>query len=207
MRKTTVFTFVVLTVLSVGGYLFIEQPFAGDRGRVVALSERFMEDLQFKDFRSSSLYHHELERGRVDVGRTIERLFLIKPEMLDIREWRVVKGEIDSTGERARVHFSVKFQRLNLEKEPEEGEVILYWIKRHPDCPLGASCGEDAVCVDEFGEVLKRPKEDEREGREKQVGDAAEAEPTEEPFACDPKAEARWFMNLDSTLKEKRYNY
>ena len=212
MRKTNRWSLLLLVGLGIAAYLFLNNPFLPDRSHVEELSQRFMEDLQFKDFRSSALYHHVLDRDRVDVGRTLETLFLVKPEMLDIREYRIIKAEIDSSGDRARVHLNTKFQRLNLKKEPEEGEVILYWLKRHPDCPVGASC-PTGICVDEFQEVIHRPKKDEEKkgsrsnnsNKEAERRDRVETGLTGKSYQCSPDKEKQWFMNLDSTLKEKRY--
>jgi hypothetical protein len=209
MRKTTVTSLLALIVLGIGGYLFLAEPFNSDRKVVRELSMQFLEDLQFKDFRSSALYHHRLEQGRVDVGRSLERLFLIKPEMLDIIDYRVVKAEVDSSENRARVLVNTRFRRLNMKDEPEEADLMLYWIKRHPECPIGASCVE-GKCHNEYGEAIKRPEEQQRDKRgrtEQQVRDADDVALSEEHFACDVEAEAKWFMNLDSTLKEKRYNF
>lgn len=217
MRKSTVVTAVILVVLSFGAWLFLANPLSRDAGLVRAAALAFMEDLQFKDFRSSSLYHHELERDRVDVGRTLEKLFLVKPELLNILEFKIVKLDIDKSGDRARVLLRTKYKRLNYDEKPQDGEAILYWIKRHPQCPLGATCSAEKKCMDEFDKVLYRPeekndKERERE-REKETrpkppeGDAANPAMTKEHFVCDPEAKFQWYMNLDSTLKEKRYNY
>ncbi|MFU8806350.1 MAG: hypothetical protein ACNA8W_21240, partial [Bradymonadaceae bacterium] len=182
--------------------------FNTDRRVVRELSTQFLEDLQFKDFRSSSLYHHRLEQGRVDVGRSLERLFAIKPEMLDIIDYRVVKADVDSSENRARVLVNTRFRRLNMKDEPEEADVMLYWIKRHPECPIGATCIE-GKCHNEYAEAIKRPdadKEDDRGKREKQLGDPEEVDLSDEFYTCDSMAEHKWFMNLDSTLKEKKYN-
>ncbi len=207
MRKSTIITVIILIVLGLGTYIFLANPFNRDSGFVREVSLAFMEDLQFKDFRRSSLYHHKLERDRVDIGRTLERLFMVKPEFLDIMEYRIKRIDVDSTGDRAKVLLKTKFKRLNVKKDPEEGEVILYWIKRHPDCPIGATC-KTSQCVDETGATLYKKVDKEKQSkREKQAGDAAETEDTKEPLSCDATSEDKWFMNLDSTLKEKRYNY
>lgn len=203
MRKSTLMSVLVLAVLGAGAWLFLNNPFDADSGVVRQVSLKFMEDLQFKDFRSSSLYHHELERDRVDIGQTLEKLFMIKPEFLDLMEYRISKIEVDSSGERARVLVKTKFKRLNMNSKPEEGEIILYWLKRHPDCPIGATC-QSGRCIDEFGKgSIDTPTEEEiREANRKKL-----PEPEPEPIMCEDAAKPQWFMNLDSTLKEKKYNY
>jgi len=206
MRKITIVT--ILGLLFLGGVgLFVKlRPYQGEIGLVRELSEKFMEDLQFKDFRSSSLYHHVLDQGRIDIGRALEDLFLVKPELLDIMRFRPTKVELDSTGKRARVVITTTFRILNKEKKPREGEVVLYWIKRHPDCPLGADCVAGA-CQNERGQVQFKPKAggDQEKSRRKGKFNEAPQEHTEEPYACDVTKQAQWFMNIDSTLKQKDY--
>lgn len=209
MRKVTIVTIVVLAALGIAAAVFLSGPLDPSRRLIRELSLQFMEDLQFKDFRRSASYHHELERDRVDIGRTIEKLFLLKPEMLDLREFHIINADVDSTGRRARVHIRTKFQRLNMEKEPEEGELILYWMLRNPDCPIGSTCSAEKVCVGPGSSVLVRLEDEQGElGAPLREVDVREDDKERaRRFACDPQAEERWFMNLDSTLKEKKYNY
>lgn len=209
MRKTTIvaIALVLMGGLTVAAVLY--GPTMGQSGHVRKLALAFMSDLQFKDFRSSSIYTHPLERDRVDIGHALERLFLVKPEFLDLREYKVVKLEVDDD-KRARVLIRTVFQRLNMKKEPEEGEVVLYFIKRHPDCPMGSTC-TGGRCINEFGQEARRTDEKEKEG------DKPKIKPKESPkyeaakakgdtYACSETNEPQWFMNLDSTLKEKKYN-
>lgn len=210
MRKTTIISIIVLAALAVGTWLFLANPFNSDLGLVRNSSQTFMEDLQFKDFRSSSLYHHKLEKDRVDIGRTLEKLFMVKPEMLDIKDYRIVKADIDSTGDRARVLVESRFRRLNYDEEPQTGEIILYWMKRHPDCPIGGTCSQ-GTCVNETDQKILRAdyenKKNDQAAKARNDQEKTGAENLPEDFRCDPMAEKQWYMNLDSTLKEKRYNY
>lgn len=196
MRRTTTTTFFVLLVLGLGGFIYLTEPFHPDRRLVDELSTKFMEDVQFKDFRSSALYHHELEQDRVDIGKAIEELFLMKPELIDILDFRLARTEIDSTGRRARVMVNSRFRRLNMDDEPRESDLQLFWIKRHPQCPLGSDC-QAGVCVDERGVVHRT--------EDAPQGDAEEAETVEVPFQCDETREHAWYMNLDSTLESRDY--
>lgn len=209
MRKVTLVTIILIAVLGVVAAVVLSGPLNPSTRLITDLSLQFMEDVQFKDFRRSASYHHILERDRVDVGRTIEKLFLIKPEMLDLREFHIVKADIDSTGKRARVHIRTKFQRLNMKDEPEEGELILYWMKRNPDCPIGGTCHAEGMCTTSDGAVLVmvEHKNGNREEPQREADVHADKNDTVTRFKCDPNAEERWFMNLDSTLKEKKYNY
>ena len=203
MRKVTIASIVVLALLGGGAYIVLYNPFRPDLRTVNKLSRKWMEDLQFKDFRSSGLYHHKLDRGRVDIGRALERLFLVKPELLDIKDYELVSTDVDSTGRRARVKVRTRYKRLNKDKKPQEATLMLYWMKRHPDCPIGASC-PDGTCTNEFGEPAHKTEEGGKpEGPKTEAPEPAEA--SEETYDCDATAERQWYMNLDSTLEEKEY--
>jgi len=205
MRKITIASIAVLVLAGAGAYVVYVKPFRPDVQTVEKLSQKWMEDLQFKDFRSSGLYHHKLDRDRVDIGRALEQLFMVKPELLDIRDYRIVSTHVDSTGRRARVKVEARFKRLNKDKEPREATLMLYWMKRHPDCPIGATC-PDGRCTDESGEPVYKTRGDGGDGPPKPSGDAPDpAEAGDEVHACDATAEPEWFMNLDSTLEEKEY--
>lgn len=209
MRKTTIVTFITLLVLGVGAYIFLADPLHIVRGGgdIDGLAKAFLEDLQFKDFRQSAQYHHSLERDRLDIGRAIERIFLLKPELIDIQDYRIIKSEIDSNGTRGRTLVRTRFKRLNIAKESEDKDIVLYWIKRHPDCPSGGKCGPQGTCIDEHDKPMFKPKKEDsqRSDDSKQLRDAAEVIASDEPFSCDLKVQPRWYMNLDSTLKEKSY--
>lgn len=202
MRKITLVTIFALAVLAAGGYLYLEQPFDPDKAEIEEMSEAFMEDIQFKDFQSSAQYHHKLERERVDIGRSIEELFKIDPELLDILDYRITRSEIDSSGTRARVLVNTRFRPLKPDAvsdedddDIEEADLQLYWMQRHPDCPLGTDCDDEGVCRDDAGDA---PTIDEA---------AAEATAGSEgdPFECDRTRDHEWFMNLDSTLEQRDY--
>ena len=209
--KTTVATIVTLAILGVGGYLIVADPLSmmGGSKKVEELTRAFVEDLQFKDFRQAGLYHHKLERDRLDIGRALESLFLVKPEMLDIRDYKIVRTEVDSKAGRAKSLVRTRYKVLNKDQEPQEKEILVYWIKRHPDCPHNGKCNA-GTCVDEFGEPQKKKEEkgkkDKNEVSEALTGDAVDAKETDDAYTCDPLAEETWFMNLDSTLKKKGYN-
>ena len=190
MRKLAIATVFFLALASVIIWAALSPPILGERRILHELSSAFLEDLQFKDFRSSGLYHHPFEQDRVDIGKALERLFLVKPELLNIRDFRLVQNEVDSTGRRGRTLVNVQFDVLNRDDNPREADLMLYWMRRHPDCPLGTEC-EGGVCVNESGQKALRDES----------GDDEE----DEPFACDDQAERQWFMNLDSTLESRDY--
>ncbi len=201
MRRITIATVLIIAALAAGGYLYLTQPFNPDRAELQEHSEAFMEDLQFKDFHSSAQYHHELEQERVDIGRAIEELFLVDPELLDILDYRITRTEIDSSGTRGRVLVNTRFRPLKPEAlsdddgdDIEEADLQLYWMHRHPDCPLGTDC-EDNVCVDDAGQQVMKDDESVDHDDER----------VDEPFDCDPRRDDEWFMNLDSTLEQRDY--
>ena len=210
MRKSNMVTIGVLGVVGVAAFVFLTDPFdMSGSGNVDDLADMFMEDLQFKDFKRAASYHSKLERDRLDIGRSLESLFLVKPEMLDIQRYEGVRTNVDSTGERATTVVRMVAQRLNVDKEPQEKDLKLYWSKFHPDCPFGGVCGAEKLCVDADGAVM-HPLAGKKKKKmlDKEVpGDAsdAEARKEDETFSCDPAVETKWFMNLDSTLKEKPY--
>ncbi|MEO1270064.1 MAG: hypothetical protein AAFX99_18405, partial [Myxococcota bacterium] len=84
VRKSTLITIVVVILLGAGGYVALNNPFRTGAGIVERLAWSFMEDLQFKDFRESALYSHRLDQDRLDIGKTLEALFQVKPEFIDI---------------------------------------------------------------------------------------------------------------------------
>ena len=211
MRRSNIAVVVVLVALGVGGYVFLSNPAGSDAALVSEMGREFWESVQFKRYRKASLSHHKLERDRVDIGQAIESLMLIKAEQLEIKRFDVIKAKVDSDGDGASTKVRVIYRRLNQKKEPEEKDVMLYWLRRHPDCPIGATCNADGACINESGAVLEQVKPkgkqwriyaSEDEGNEK-------LEETKKGFVCDPAAAKKWFMNLDSTLqpKGKRYNY
>ncbi len=202
MRKITLTTLVVLVVLGLGGYLYLNEPWNPDLGELRELSESFLEDIQFKDFHTSASYHHPDERDRVDIGRAIEDLFLLDPELVDILDYRITRTEIDSSGDRGRTLVSTRFRPLKPEAMQsddddgiEETELQLFWLRRHPDCPLSYDC-HDGDCRNAAGEVATETVETDDDG---------ETTEREETRTCDPTADRQWYMNLDSTLESRDY--
>ena len=212
MRKSTVATIIVVLVCAVIAFLTMGGSLNQDVRIVRDLSMQFMEDLQFKDFRRSASYHHKLEHDRVDIGKTLEKFFLVKHESLDIQSFRIIKSDVDSSGDRARVHIRTRIHRLNMTDEPEDRELILYWMLRNPDCPIGAKC-VDGECIGSTGEALwfadGKHKPLRASEAQKFIDKAQKSDKLKPPnkLSCETGAQERWFMNLDSTLKEKRYNY
>ncbi|RMH70066.1 MAG: hypothetical protein D6675_10565 [Gemmatimonadetes bacterium] len=138
MRKTVLF-FIMLVVIGGGIYLFtgkfsgvdlglLQFVFSEDKKVLAELTEQFFEDIRFKDFEKAASYHSQEDQERVNIPKLIERMFKIKPEVLDIMHYEVTDVELDKSGYRARVHVISTVKMLNTDnvKEPE---VIIYWQK------------------------------------------------------------------------------
>ena len=126
--------YVGATHLSGGAYPTLGMPIGGDRALLRAMSQDFLEDIQFKDFVKAASYHAPELRDTVDIPFLLERLFMVKPEALDIMEYEVVFAKIDSTNLRARIKVRVKFKDL-VRAKLEEREVVFYYHRETLDAP------------------------------------------------------------------------
>lgn len=118
--------YVVAAHLSGGAFPTPGLTVGGDRGWLRSTSLAFWEDIQFKDFERAATYHDPSSQTTVDIPYLIERMFLVKPEQLDVMEYEVVLAEVDSTGLRARVKTRLKVKILTIDRL-EEPEVMLYF--------------------------------------------------------------------------------
>jgi hypothetical protein len=87
-----------------------------------------MEDIKFKDFNKAASYHSPEDQEEVDIPKLMERLFKIKPELLDVMEYSILDSTLDSTGTRGRVKMKAKVNVLNSGKI-KNPEFILYYKK------------------------------------------------------------------------------
>jgi hypothetical protein len=133
----------LLAILGLGllGLLALGRPgwlarigLGGDRATLQRLASAFIEDLQFKDFEKAASYHAPEVQAAVDIPFLIERLFLIKPEQLDIMEHEVLRVDIDSSDLRARVKVRVKLKDLT-RGNLHDRELMLYFQRAAPDAP------------------------------------------------------------------------
>ncbi|MEL6179732.1 MAG: hypothetical protein AAFS10_12305, partial [Myxococcota bacterium] len=125
-------------------------------------------------------------------------------EFLDIMDYRIVKTDIDESGKRAKVLVKTRYKILNRgQKKPGEKDLLLYWLKRHPDCPQGGTCAHDK-CVNEYNETMYHDEDKKYNNKEEFLADKP-AEATQAHYACDPNKDDKWFMNLDSSLKTKDF--
>jgi hypothetical protein len=134
--KKVVAAVLVLSLL-LGGYLTVAHIsggafstlgllLGGDRGDLRRVALAFLEDIQFKDFTSAAGYHSPETRDSVDIPFLIQRLFTVRPEVMDIMDYEVVFAEIDESGLRARVKLRVTVKLL-LNALINEREVILFF--------------------------------------------------------------------------------
>lgn len=120
--------------LSGGAFPSLGLPLGGARGLLRRTSLAFLEDLQFKDFLRAAQYHAPDKREAVDIPFILQRVFLQKPEALDIMSYEVVFADLDSSGDRGRVKTRVKVKDL-FRSEIREQELILYFERENAGAP------------------------------------------------------------------------
>lgn len=99
----------------------------GDKAVLEKKSMRFIECLNFKDFRCAAAFHTEQDlKEKPDLPKMLENFFLIPPESLDVQDSRVDYVELDSTGSRAKVKTTTTVRILN-KNETQKPEIMLYW--------------------------------------------------------------------------------
>ncbi len=121
MRKFLVLFVLLLlaggTVLVLGGEKLGKTPISvlmsADSRKVAELARKFMEDIQFKDFKAAALLSTPEDREKADIPQLIERLFQVKPEFLDITNIELLDSHLDSTGDRARSKIKADVKILN----------------------------------------------------------------------------------------------
>ena len=80
------------------------------------------------DFKAAALLSPPEDRDKADIPKLIERLFLVKPEQLQIDKVQLLTADVDTTGKRARTKFGTDVKLLN-SAELRHPEVMLYWRK------------------------------------------------------------------------------
>lgn len=120
--------------LSGGAFPTFGLPLGGELGQLRATALAFMEDVQFKDFDHAATYHDPDSQDTVDIPYLLQRLFVMKPEALEIVDYEVVMADLDSSGDRARVKLRVKANDLVREKVFTK-EFILYFRRDSKDAP------------------------------------------------------------------------
>lgn len=120
--------------LSGGAFPTLGMPLGGERAVLRETVRSFLEDIQFKDFGRAASYHAPDKRDTVDIPFLLERLFLQKPESLDIMDYEIVFAKVDSTGKRARVKSRVKVKNL-AKGDIRDQEFILFFHRDSPSAP------------------------------------------------------------------------
>ncbi len=120
-----VYFFVTKYGINIGGLQFV---FDKDKNILKNLTIDFLEDIKFKDFDNAASYHTQEDQATVDIPHLLERLFKIKPELVDIMKYEITGVDIDRGGSRARVRTQTTIKVLNTE-ELREPDVIFYWQK------------------------------------------------------------------------------
>ncbi|PIQ28368.1 hypothetical protein COW36_03945 [bacterium (Candidatus Blackallbacteria) CG17_big_fil_post_rev_8_21_14_2_50_48_46] len=105
--------------------------FNGDAQKIIQMGQKFMESIQYKDFKAAAQDSLPEQKKDLNIPVLIERLFQIKPELLDINNIAVVSHDFDSTGDRARLKMQADVKVLNTQ-ELRKPEIILYF-KKLPD--------------------------------------------------------------------------
>lgn len=128
---------ITILILSVGVFFVAKKSYeniplsvllSSDLSVVAEESRKFMEDLQFKDFKSAGAHSIPDHLKTYDMPMLIERLFQIKPEFLDIQKNKILSVEKDTTDKRAKVNIESEVKVLNT-NELKKPNIVLYWKK------------------------------------------------------------------------------
>lgn len=136
MKKTTIALILILAGL--GGYFYMKGEvdpgavmafLSEDRKTIESIANSFMEDIQYKDFDKAATYHSPDDQKTQDIPYLIERVFQIKPELLDIMEYEITEVTLDSSKSRGRTKVLSKVHRLNTD-DFRDVELMLYFSKQ-----------------------------------------------------------------------------
>lgn len=117
-----------------GAFPTLGLPLGGQRGVVRRMALKFMEDIQFKDFKQAASYHPPEIRDSVDIPFLLWRLFKVKPEALDFMKYEVVLADMDESQLRSRVKLRNKVKIL-LDDSIQEKELMLYFHRASKTAP------------------------------------------------------------------------
>jgi hypothetical protein len=98
------------------------------RERLSRLTNRFLDDIRFKDFAQAATYHTASDQVAVNIPQLIESKFAIKPEQLDIQETRIDRIDVDPDGRRAKSVTTWHTKLLNT-SEVRDVEAVIFWHK------------------------------------------------------------------------------
>jgi len=120
--------------VSGGAFYGFGLPLGGERAELRHTSSSFMEDVQFKDFEKAASYHQPDVVDQVDIPYLLQRLFLQKPESLDIMDYEIVFCKLDSTELRGRSKMRVKIKNL-IDKKIRTQDFILFFHRSNKQSP------------------------------------------------------------------------
>jgi hypothetical protein len=123
-----------LAHLSGGAFPTLGLQLGGEEGDLRRIVTSFWEDIQFKDFDKAASYHAPDTQAGVDIPYLLERLFALKPELLDVLSAEIVLVDVDSSGLRSRVKTRLRVNNL-AEAKLYEKEVMLYFKRADPASP------------------------------------------------------------------------
>ena len=89
---------------------------------------------KYKDFDKAATYHPPDKQETVDIPYLIERMFILKPEGLDVISYEIIFADVDSSDLRARVKTRVKVKNL-VNNSINEREILLYYFRNDLTSP------------------------------------------------------------------------
>ena len=125
---------VIITMLAVGYYLSGGSLGSGkialnsDAAKLRNRANLFWEDIQFKDFDAAAAHHENHLSETIDISYLVNRLFLVKPELLEILDYEIIYAKIDSSGLRGRVKYQIHYKEFVRNKFGKR-EIILYFYR------------------------------------------------------------------------------
>lgn len=99
---------------------------APQRAALEEMTRRFLVDVQFKDFAHAATFHSSEDAAGRDIAALIEKKFAVKPELLDIRHFEILRIDVSPEGDRAKSVNTVTVKVLNSGKT-RDVELVLYW--------------------------------------------------------------------------------
>src|SRR5690242_5570597 len=85
--------------IRIGG---VHLAWAPDKQRVEERANDFLEAIQFKDFVRAATNHSDKDQAGRDIPRLIEAKFQVKPELLDIKSFEILRVDLAGKGDRAK---------------------------------------------------------------------------------------------------------
>ena len=126
--------YVTAAHLSGGAFPMLGLPIGGDLGTCRRIALSFLEDIQFKDFKSAAQYHSPEDQETVDIPFLIWKLFGVKPEAIDFMRYEVVFAKVDSSKNRIRLKARMTAKIVS-HSEPRDQDLMLYFFRKDSSSP------------------------------------------------------------------------